>query len=278
MIRHARDHLESVTDANASEPILLEPVWSVGGRSIDTWHGRLDAGGMSGGRVARVINRHRAGAALVLVLLGSVACENESTEPTPSRAAISFTRGQVPESARLPDGSIDLTQVPDFIPAADGDRDVGWIWSADVFPPPGEEHVEVVTVYADDLTTAVGRIFPSVGFVPLGSEDEMLPDPQQDRELTIRVRNESDRPAILEITEARDESDGPPRLIAPPIVVAAGADDEVLIIRAPRDRWSLNLRGDLGFFFSDDLGRRSDDENFSLVVGEDRVLRIADGT
>jgi hypothetical protein len=91
------------------------------------------------------------------------------------------------------------------------------------------------------------------------------------------VRNESDQPAILEITEARDESDGPPLLlIAPPIVVAAGADENV-VFRSPRDRWSLNLRGDLGFFFSDDLGRRADNPDFSLVVGEDRVLKIAGG-
>ncbi len=212
-------------------------------------------------------------AAVVLVAVALTACGSEAPQPTPSKAAIDVTRGPVPDSARLPDGSIDLSQVPDFIPAADGDRNVGWIWSADVLPPPGEDLVEIVTVYADDLTTVIGRMFPSVGFVPIGSEAAMLPDPHQDRDLTIRVRNESDQPAILEITEARDESDGPPSLIAPPIVVAAGADEDV-IFRAPRDRWSLNLRGELGFFFSDDLGRRARTSDFSLVVGEDGVLRL----
>lgn len=80
---------------------------------------------------------------------------------------LSFTRGPVPESARLPDGSIDHSQVPDFIPAVDGDHSVGRIWSADVIPPDGSERVEVITVYGDDLTTVVGRMFLEEGFVPL---------------------------------------------------------------------------------------------------------------
>ena len=236
-------------------------------------------GDMRGRGVMRLPQRWRialpATAALVVIVLA--ACGGELPDPSPSQAVLSFTRGPVPESAQLPDGSIDNSQVPDFIPATDGDRNVGWIWSADVLPAEGEELVEVVTVYADDLTTVVGRMFPDVGFIPLGSEDEMLPDPHRNRELTIRVRNESAQPAILEITEARDESKGPPQLIAPPIVVSAGTDEEVTF-RSPRDRWSLNLRGDLGFFFSDDLGGWATDQNFSLVVGDDGVLRIDRGT
>lgn len=254
---------------------------AVGSRS----QGSLTRGGrrpnlirMSGGSVLRILERQRlaATAAVVLAVGALTACGSKAPEPTSSQAAMHFTRGPVPDSARLRDGSIDLSQVPDFIPAAGDDRNVGWIWSADVFPRPGEAPVEVVTVYADDLITVVGRMFPEVGFVPIGAENEMLPDPHQDRELTIRVRNESERSATLEITDARDESDGPPRLISPPIVVAAGSDEDI-VFRAPRDRWSLNLRGDLGFFFSDDLGRRADDPDFSLVVGADRVLRIAGG-
>jgi hypothetical protein len=180
----------------------------------------------------------------------------------------------VPESARLADGSIDLTKVPDFIPAAGDDGNVGWIWSADVFPPPGEPRIEVVTVYADDLTTVIGHMYPDVGFVPLGAEAEMLPDPHRNRELVIRVHNKLDRAAVLELTEARDEANWRPWLIAPPIVIAPGADREV-VFRAPRDRWSVNLRGDPGFFYSDDLAGRADHPDFSLVVGEDDVLRIA---
>jgi len=58
--------------------------------------------------------------------------------------------------------------------------------------------------------------------------------------------------------------------------MAAGADEDV-VFQAPRDRWSLNLRGDLGFFYSDDLGRRSATPGFVLVVGDDGVLSITDG-
>lgn len=120
----------------------------------------------------------------IAVVLGG--CGGETPDPSPSQAALAFTRGPVPDSARLPDGSIDHSQVPDFIPAVDGDRTVGWIWSADILPADGQDRVEVVTVYADDLMTVVGRMFPDVGFVPLGSEDEMLPDAHRDREMTIR--------------------------------------------------------------------------------------------
>ncbi len=213
-------------------------------------------------------------AAVALVL---AACGGEMPDPSPSQAALTFTRGPVPDSARLPDGSIDHSQVPDFIPAVDGDRNVGWIWSADVLPADGQERVEIITVHADDLTTVVGRMFPDVGFVPLGSEDEMLPDPHRDREVTIRVRNESTKPAILEMTLARDEPGWRAGLIAPPIVVDAGADEEATF-HAPRDRWSLNLRGDLGFFFSDDLGQWAKDPDFSLVIGDDGVLAIDRGS
>ncbi len=81
------------------------------------------------------------------------------------RELLGITRGPVPYFASLADGSIDLSQVPDFIPAVDGDRNVWWIWSADVLPPPGEDRVEIVTVYADDLTAVIGRMFPDAGFV-----------------------------------------------------------------------------------------------------------------
>lgn len=230
-----------------------------------------------GGSVKHLVIRRSVRLAWVATAVFALAaCGSAPPASTSSESAISFTRGPVPEAARLPDGSIDLSQVPDFIPA-DGDNGiVGWVWSEDVLPPLGEERAEVVTVYADDLTTVIGRMYPNVGFVPLGAEAELLPDPQRYRELTIRVRNLSDQPAILEITEARDESEGPPHLIAPPTVVAAGAEEDVVFF-APRDRWSLNLRGDEGFFYSDDLGRRSGVPGFALVVANDGTLRMSDG-
>lgn len=201
-------------------------------------------------------------------------CASEAPESAPSQTA--WTRGPIPESARQADGSIDMSQVPDFIPAADGDGTAGWIGSADVLPPPGEGRPKVITVFADDLVTVVGHMYPEVGFVPLGAEAELLPPPGQDREMTILVRNESDRPAILEITEAPDEVDHRPLPIAPSIGLESG-DEREIRFQAPRDRWSLRLRGDLGFFFSDDLGRRAEDPAFSLVITPAGVLEIDRG-
>jgi len=169
-----------------------------------------------------------------------------------------------------------MSQVPDFIPAADDDGTAGWIASADVLPPPGEARSEIITVFADDLITVVGHMYPEVGFVPLGSEAELLPPPGQDRDLTILVRNESDRPAILEITEAADEVDHRPLLVAPPIGLEAGEERRVRF-QAPLDRWSLRLRGDDGRFFSDDLGRRARDPAFALVITPAGVLQIDTG-
>lgn len=95
-------------------------------------------------------------------------------------------------------------------------------------------------------------------------------------DLTIIVRNESDQPAILEITEAPDEVNRRALLIAAPITVEAGAEEAVRF-QVPRDRWSLRLRGDLGFFYSDDLGERARNPSFSLVVTPDGVLQIDNG-
>jgi hypothetical protein len=110
----------------------------------------------------------------------------------------------------LADGSIDVSRVPDFIPATNGDRTAGWIASRDVFPAERDHMPEVITVFADDLQIVVGHMYPGVGFVPLGREEEMLPPPGQDRDLTITIRNDWDRPAILEVIEPPDEVEGRP--------------------------------------------------------------------
>ncbi len=213
-------------------------------------------------------------AALWLAALALAACGADPSPPPPTGSAIALTRGAVPDSARRPDGSIDRAQLPDFISATAGDSTVGWIWAADAFPAAGADRVAIVTVYADDLATVIGHMYPAVGFVPLGAEDAMLPDPGRNRGLTLWVRNESDQPAVLEITAARDEVSGAPQLIAPPVVVGAGIQQQVTL-RAPRDRWSLSLRGDPGFFFSDELGRRAaGDAGFALVIDPAGVVEL----
>ncbi len=213
-------------------------------------------------RAARVGSLFRLAKALlgVVVLAACGADVPSSSEPAP----LAFSRGPVPDSARLPDGEIDLSQVPDFIPALDGDRQAGWIRAADVLPPQGQARAEIIPVYGDDLVTVIGRMYPDAGFVPLAEEDEVLAERAKNREVTIRIRNNSAVAAILEIIEEPDESNGP-QLIAPPIVVEAGADQDV-VLRAPRDRWALRVRNGLGYIYSNDLARRSTEPGAAVVI------------
>lgn len=100
---------------------------------------------------------------------GSVANETSPEEPS---------RGPVPESAWRADGTIDLTQVPDFIPATDGDETVGWISRDDAFPSSGTRR-DPLPVYGDDLRTIVGDYVGGAGYVPLGVDPQSLtPGPQ----------------------------------------------------------------------------------------------------
>lgn len=212
-------------------------------------------------------------AVLIPVGLTLIACGQPPVEPAPSRT--SLTKGPIPDSARQPDGSIDMTQVPDFIPATDGDRMAGWIASVDALPPPGEAPPEIITVFGDDLATVKGHMHPGVGFVPLAAEAaNFFLDSMQNGSITVRVRNDSGRRAILEITQARDEAHRVPGLVAPPIVVAAGEDRNV-VLQAPLERWSLNLRGDRGFFYSGDLAEWARAPGVAMVVTEEGVLEVS---
>ncbi|MDQ3879979.1 MAG: hypothetical protein M3295_02720 [Chloroflexota bacterium] len=190
------------------------------------------------------------------VSLFVVACSSDDSAP--SWSPVVLTRGPIPSSARLADGTIDMSQVPDFIPALSGDGTAGWIARRDVFPAECEHMPPMITVFAGDLQTVVGHMYPGVGFVPLGREEEMLPPPGRDRDLTIRMRNDWGRPAIVEVIKPPDAVEGrPPARIAPSIVLDAGEERDVRI-RAPANRWALRLRnGDGGFLYSDDLGRRT---------------------
>ena len=134
---------------------------------------------------------------------------------------------------------------------------------------------EVIPVFGDELATVVGGMYPGTGFVPIGAGEEVLARRANPR-LTITVRNESSQLAVLDVTEARDEARGGAERIAPPIAVAPNAERQVLV-EVPRNRWSLNLRGDLGFFYSDDLARAAKAPGFAMVVTEDRMLTMVEG-
>ncbi|MEX1007243.1 MAG: hypothetical protein WD271_05295 [Acidimicrobiia bacterium] len=93
------------------------------------------------------------------------------------------TVGRVPEAAFRSDGSIDRTQVPDYIPALDRRGDiVGYVARDEVMPqeglePPGElaPQDKPETVYDKDLKTVVGHMYPARGFVPVGTDPRDVP-------------------------------------------------------------------------------------------------------
>lgn len=93
--------------------------------------------------------------------------EAVAPQASASLAEMGPTKGPVPDSAWQPDGTIDLSQVPDFIPALDGDDAAGWISRDHAFPTDGERPREI-PVYADDLQTVIGHYVDGVGFVPIG--------------------------------------------------------------------------------------------------------------
>jgi hypothetical protein len=110
------------------------------------------------------------------------------------------TVGPIPATAKSPNGALDPSQVPDFVPVLghDGHTVVGYIKKQDLLmtnpPPPtgsgsasgpspqDEANIEataVQPVYGSDLQTIVGHMYPNVGFVPVGQSpnDVAAPTP-----------------------------------------------------------------------------------------------------
>jgi hypothetical protein len=84
------------------------------------------------------------------------------------------TKGNLPQNyAVSPNGSIDYKTIPDFISVTKNHKTVGYVPSRDVFGianAPDGGGLRIVPVYASDLKTLVGHVYPFEGFVPLGKE------------------------------------------------------------------------------------------------------------
>lgn len=87
------------------------------------------------------------------------------------------TRGPIPVDAMHADGTVDLSLVPDYVPALARDGAlVGWVTRADALGAPplatelGGKDVYEVPVYADDLETQIGTMVDGRGFVPAGTD------------------------------------------------------------------------------------------------------------
>ena len=92
------------------------------------------------------------------------------------------TKGPIPQAAYVANG-IDAALVPDFVPVwgRDGTTVAGYIPKAYLLgqtTPTGVSArpvADILPVYADDLRTLVGHMYPDRGFVALGVDPASIP-------------------------------------------------------------------------------------------------------
>jgi hypothetical protein len=94
-------------------------------------------------------------------------------------SSIYLTKGPIPSS---PKGGLDFAKAPDFIAVAGPtNTPIGYAPRADVVPPPANQPLSgqsvggVVPVYAGDLTTLIGHLYPGIGFVKIGKSPGSVP-------------------------------------------------------------------------------------------------------
>jgi hypothetical protein len=84
------------------------------------------------------------------------------------------TKGPIPPNAWTANG-VDKSLVPDYIPALDqAGNQVGYV-SKDLAITNGAPPTQPIPVYASDLQTIVGYMYPGRGFVPLGTSPDAVP-------------------------------------------------------------------------------------------------------
>lgn len=100
-----------------------------------------------------------------------------------ANAGLEATKGRIPEAAFKAGGALDLSLVPDFVPALDRNGDVaGWISKDELQRPPTKDpsgHIlpeSPSPVFADDLKTVVGYMVPDKGFVKVGIDPAAVPN------------------------------------------------------------------------------------------------------
>lgn len=93
-------------------------------------------------------------------------------------AVIHVTSGTSPTKGTMPaarsDGSVDPTQVPDFISTLDRSGHIVGYLKREALLDPSHDNTPV-TVYGDDLKTVVGHMYPGRGFVPVGQNAPTVP-------------------------------------------------------------------------------------------------------
>jgi hypothetical protein len=88
------------------------------------------------------------------------------------------TKGRIPKSLDVTNGSVDLKEIPDFIAVVKNNKVVGYVPSRDLFggrPGAPAPTNPIQPVYAANLKTLVGHMYPGVGFVGLGKSPDDVP-------------------------------------------------------------------------------------------------------
>ena len=114
----------------------------------------------------------------LIVLTAAAVLAPQSSVAAPGH----LTKGPVPPAAFVANG-IDAALVPDFVPVwgRDGTTVAGYIPKAyllaSTMPTVTSSRpvADILPVYADDLTTLVGHMYPDRGFVPLGVDPNSIP-------------------------------------------------------------------------------------------------------
>lgn len=93
------------------------------------------------------------------------------------------TKGPIPDEAWKPGAAeLDMSLVPDFVPALGRDGDVaGYVRKEEALGDPparavGRPTRPDIPVYADDLSTLVGHMVAGKGFVALGVDPDSVPN------------------------------------------------------------------------------------------------------
>ena len=113
-----------------------------------------------------------AGAALLAIIIGSVVIVTapDSGHPT---AAAAVTKGTIPSPEN---GKTPTKKIPDFIATLGPHGLAGYVPKAYLFPGPGQPMVgDIAPVYASDLKTLVGYMYPQFGFIALGQSPGSVP-------------------------------------------------------------------------------------------------------
>lgn len=85
-----------------------------------------------------------------------------------------LTKEPIPPEA-VENGAFNKALIPDFIPALDRHGQVAGYVARDLAIPDGAPLNGPMPVFADDLKTLVGHMYPGRGFVALGESPDLVP-------------------------------------------------------------------------------------------------------